>query len=666
MSYSGNPSLAPDVRRRILSTFRQTLDLAARGSHHEATLGCDFILQMDPHFGPARALQERLNGAPGQPVEVDDLRAGVAALEDAAGPPEVEAHAGGGAMFGDLDDLDLEVDAGTPAADDPALRDRLADRLEVRDFAGALELARRSPQAIAADAELARLVETATARQEAAPYVQKFLDAARRSLGDGDERGAATMLEKARSLDPTHPGLRDLATRLAAGPAPPPRRERPPAPPAAARAEPPDSESAGRIAELLAEGQKSFGAGDYQSAIDAWSRIFLIDIDHAEASRRIEEARRLKAEQERRIEEVFHEASDSLESGDRAAARRGFERVIELEPGHLAAREYLERLSRDEAPRPAAAPAAPRPAPAAGGGTDPFVLKEEILVPPPPGAAVGRDADRPRTGAGKEGGARRRFVLIGSGVLALAVAALFVAYQNRDRLFPNSSEAAPPTAETVDPIARATRLHDDGKTAMAINQLRRLPPSDPHYEEAQALISQWEASGRAPDGAATSAPAPEALERRRELLAAAADSLSRRQFLTAEESFAQAASIAPLDDADAELRRRAERALEPLAREIQFFREGEYELALPGLWRLHQAEPDNPDVRRLIVDSYYNMAVRDLQRGDARGAAGKLDEAAGLVPDDAEIARHRLFAQAYQEREKDLQYRIYVKYLPRR
>ncbi len=74
MSYAGNPSLAPDVQKRILETFRHTLDVAARGSLEEARLGCDFILQLDSQFSPAHTLSERLRGASG-PVEIGDLRA---------------------------------------------------------------------------------------------------------------------------------------------------------------------------------------------------------------------------------------------------------------------------------------------------------------------------------------------------------------------------------------------------------------------------------------------------------------------------------------------------------------------------------------------------------------------------------------------------------------
>ncbi len=60
MPYAGNPSLSPEVQKRVLGTFEQTLGLAAEGNRQEALLGCDFVLRMDPQFEPARRLQERL------------------------------------------------------------------------------------------------------------------------------------------------------------------------------------------------------------------------------------------------------------------------------------------------------------------------------------------------------------------------------------------------------------------------------------------------------------------------------------------------------------------------------------------------------------------------------------------------------------------------------
>ena len=47
-------------------------------------------------------------------------------------------------------------------------------------------------------------------------------------------------------------------------------------------AAPPESLGGDRISQLLAEGQRAFDAERYQDAIDCWSRIFLIEIDHDE------------------------------------------------------------------------------------------------------------------------------------------------------------------------------------------------------------------------------------------------------------------------------------------------------------------------------------------------------------------------------------------------
>ena len=62
-------------------------------------------------------------------------------------------------------------------------------------------------------------------------------------------------------------------------------------------------------------------------------------------------ARKLKAESERQVEEIFHEGSAHLDAAEMAEAQAAFRWVLELQPGHLAAREMLQRA---EAPAPAA------------------------------------------------------------------------------------------------------------------------------------------------------------------------------------------------------------------------------------------------------------------------------------------------------------------------
>ena len=62
-SYPGNPSLPREVRDKILSTFRHTLNLFKEGKEDDCLIGCDFILKMDPRFTPARQLMEKAQKA---------------------------------------------------------------------------------------------------------------------------------------------------------------------------------------------------------------------------------------------------------------------------------------------------------------------------------------------------------------------------------------------------------------------------------------------------------------------------------------------------------------------------------------------------------------------------------------------------------------------------
>jgi len=386
------------------------------------------------------------------------------------------------------------------------------------------------------------------------------------------------------------------------------------------------------------------------------------------------------------VEEVFHDGLGRLEAGDLPAARQAFERVLELQPSYLAAREYLQQLDAGQVPVVTPAPAPPRdPALTTGEmaalplpGLDaapaaPGDLKEEILVPPEPGEVpAGRRARREAREGAAEGEApaagrkraSRTFLYVGGAVLALVLAVVGYVYLNRDRYFPNSTDESA-LVPKVDPIARATALHKQGKDAGAVAQLRRIPPKDPHYRAAQKLIAAW-ATPAAPAVPAAAPLPPEAAERRARLLADARQATAERSYLKALEQFDAAGKIAKLEGADAEDMARAKREVEPFANQVEAFRQHEWEYVLPTLWRLREKDPANKDVERLIVDSYYDLGVRDLQRADPAQAANRFSEALKLHPEDAELRRQYLFAQTYQERPQDMLFRIYVKYLPER
>jgi len=797
MNYPGNPSLGDEVRQRILATFAQSLELAQTGRPQEAALGCDFILELDPQFKPAAELKERLaDGGQG----LDDLQAYVSGSEEAAGDDD---------LF-DLDSLDLDGDLdggpGGAAAEsapvspaDPAatLQAEIGRLFAARDFQGVLERAGEQRELVMANAELRQTVEAAQSRLEAQPYVESFLKDAGAALRTGDGERARIALDKAQSLDASHPLIAEFeeAYRRSAepeagapadaaptaasfdesrqepvfelgadddafdrglddgpgetggeagaevlgdddedlfagfempdldeqevsaqeSPVQPPPAESPveldlgaaPEELPALDSSPAEAsagtggESDDRIAQLLGEGQEAADRGDYQTAIDAWSRIFLIDVDHEEAARRIEDARRHKAEREREVEEIFHDGLDALERGEKNEARTRFEKVLEVQPNHLAAREYLQQI---ESGGPVTGPGdeAPDARDVTGdlgsfdlsdlstgegqGSSEP--LKQEILVPPAPGeerpsggaggvasayddagggGAAPTVAPR-RVAAGARSAGRRMFVLIGGAVLVLVVVVAWFVLQNKERFFPNSTteEAAQPAAAPGQGvIERAKTLHDKGNTGMALAQLKRIRPDQAEYEEAQKLIAAWEAPAESTaQEQAEPAVSPKDMARRADLIDRAAAAFGQQEYLRSLELYGSARSIAPLDGQDLANFRQAAAKLEPLKRQIELFHQGEYEMIMPELWRLLEENPANRDARRLLVSSYYNRGVRELQRGDAARAAAEFQEALSLAPDDEELQRHYLFAKTYEQRSKDLLYRIYVKYLP--
>jgi tetratricopeptide (TPR) repeat protein len=563
MDYPGDPALAQEIRTRVLTTFRQTVELAGEGRLQEASLGCDFILKMDPRFEPARKLQERLAGSAG-PVSAADL---LLARADEPAPPAPPPP--------------------PPVTISPA-EDLRTTQLDPQDLA--LSLADEG-------VDLGALFETPASAQQAAPP----------PLGHTD------------------------------------------------------SEPASRIDELLAEGQRAFDESQYQNAIDVWSRIYLIDLDHAEANRRIDAARKLKAEQERVADEQLHEGVRALEEGRSVEARAIFERLLEQNPNHIAAREYLGQqpgsegvLSTHEGPGElySEPPEAPLPAP------PPVAASNDV--------ATGTTAPR-RGASGVKGQARaasadRRFVWIGAaGLVLLLVAGWFLA-SNWKRLFPNA-EVAAPTEAVSSMVEEAVRLHAGGDLEGAKQRLRRVTRPNPEYPRAQELLAEWsvpEADPAADAAAAAAADEHSALRmaERSALLERARRAYEEREYLGAVKSFRAAEQIAPLDGALADLYADSKRQLLPLAAQVDLFQQREWERVLPLLWRQHLDDESNRDVRRLLSDTLFNMGVQAMRDGDKEAAVENFRDLVRIAPEDTLAQRLLLFAERYPGSSQDLVFQI--------
>ena len=74
---------------------------------------------------------------------------------------------------------------------------------------------------------------------------------------------------------------------------------------------------------------------------------------------------------------------------------------------------------------------------------------------------------------------------------------------------------------------------------------------------------------------------------------------------------------------------------------VKLYNEGEYETAIPVLWRIYQADKDNQDARSYLLRCYYNQGITQLQNGLYRRHRESFDEALALDPKDAEAMRHK-------------------------
>ena len=425
-----------------------------------------------------------------------------------------------------------------------------------------------------------------------------------------------------------------------------------------------DAESAERIQQLLAEGQTQFEQGQFQSAIDVWSRIFLIDIDHAEASRRIEEARGKKDELERQAEEIFNSALDQIEAQQLEEAKASLARVLEFQPTHPAATEYLAQLQAGEVPVINRADFE-TPSSAVDLLDDGGLGDLQAATLSDDGQSMEAAVARDRVVVVKR--TDRRLLGLAAGVGILLIGGIGFLVMKWDDIFRNTDQAAQQQpVRKNDPIRTANTMFDGGNIENAILLLEKVSPDDENYQEAQALIAQWKAMVETPADAEPAGPSEEMMQRRELLLRAARDAYGLSAFIRARKYFDNAGKILPLETEDLALRRECDYKLEPIAEYLEGFREAEYERILPGLWRKLEEEPESPDLKMLIIDSYYNLALTDLQRGNPAGAAAKLTEALEVAPESEELKRLKLFADSYSSKSPDLLYRIFVKYLPAR
>ncbi|HWZ86499.1 MAG TPA: hypothetical protein VN032_09880 [Thermoanaerobaculia bacterium] len=756
-AYPGNPSLPREVRDKILSTFRHTLNLFKEGKAEDCVIGCDFILKMDPRFAPARQLMEKAKN-PSSAVDVDGLESLVSET-----PTRQDRVA---------------------SADTDRLLVRAVESLNARDFDATIAAAEQVLQILPGNHNATEILRKAREKKNAQPQFEAARQRAIAALEGNRVGEARAALEKMRGLDPEHPAVGLLERKLGAL-APPPAPElgestnpgfpvppgpepspggglgdlsldslsldddspavvQPPAdfgtgdatgplslsgrgvshdapdvfasdagkgrsapnfwsdPPAdasdlgslsldepetaghsapafadvpspvfspapQAAPEPPSQQQ--EIASLIERGDEAARAGNRQQAIEMWSRIFLIDINNSDAVGRIEKVRQEMSEGNKRVADALKRGREAFEAGDFTGAREAFLQVLAFDETDATARSYIDRIESELA-RPSAGLDLSRKSPQSD------ILSEEMAD----AAAPEIEADfEPEPAIGKETAATtttrrpldRRFVMALGAAMALAIAVggyLMLRPARGKSVARGASESGPS-------LEHATALFKEGKVTETIAELRQIAPENPDYARAQKLLGSLtrKSDGTAAGGSSETAsgekaeappsgPPPEALRQRQE----AEKALAEKRYIEALTAFNLAAPSFQQDPSFAQSLGAASEKVSELTPAVKLYNEGEYETAIPILWRLFQADRDNQDAKSYLLRSYYNQGITQLQNGLYPKAAESFREVLAVDPADADAIRHKKFAEHFAKGDLDLMGRIYVRHVQQR
>lgn len=261
--------------------------------------------------------------------------------------------------------------------------------------------------------------------------------------------------------------------------------------------DPPDDTSVqhdAKTEDLLLAGFDRYFAGEYQQAINVWTRVLFLDRGHARARAYIERARSALAEQQRESEELLDNGVAAFNRGEIDLARKLLTSALDSGGTQDLALPILARLNRLES-AVSAVESAQRP-------------------------AAFRAASPAAAETPKRSGVFVWLVVL----IAVVAGAMFVVLNPnvefwmlpRDR----RSEVAPVVQSPVEPLPqarpgemaleRATSLFEAGAPRDALRELARVRPTDPRRPEADRLRADIQRALLAPLQTPLDAVAPEA------------------------------------------------------------------------------------------------------------------------------------------------------------
>ncbi|MCU0292680.1 MAG: hypothetical protein MUF10_11940 [Thermoanaerobaculaceae bacterium] len=402
-----------------------------------------------------------------------------------------------------------------------------------------------------------------------------------------------------------------------------------------------------RVQELLDQGQAAFDAGDFQGAIETWSRIYLVDAHHAEAELRIEQARRRREEVERLAEHRFYEAREAFEQGRPDEARALCQEVLSIQPQHLEAHDLLQRLET---------PAAPPPTPPPSMAADEDDLFRDDFVPATiastqlattSSATLGTVRERPVAGKAPEQGVRKiaglpmLWVAAGGGVLVLILAgALFMG----GKLFLHGSDSVSTSLNIADGLA------EKGQLADAIRVLENLS-GQLEGEQANLVNERIQSLKKRLKAQATPVPSFDT----KAIRATMAGGQRLKAWQMVQDGLAKVPSEPELLAIQGELTSYSG-SFPSLAAAL---RESNWEGLRQLSDRMRQDHPEDAELGRVWAVATYNLAVASLRKYQVAPANSLLGELIKLGDDPAAVKLQQ-FARSYLSRPADPRYDIFV------
>lgn len=402
-----------------------------------------------------------------------------------------------------------------------------------------------------------------------------------------------------------------------------------------------------RVQELLDQGQRAFDSGDFQGAVETWSRIYLIDAHHAEAELRIEQARRRREEVERLAEHRFYEAREAFEQGRADDARTLCREVLDLQPQHLEAHDLLQRLET-----PAALPPPPTPSLAADEEDlfkDDFVPATIASTPVAGGPAATAAPGRERAAPVRAGEKPARTIAGLSLPVAAAAGAVLVAAAAAG-LFFGGKLLFRGSDKNATTISIADALAEKGQLADAIGVLESLS-GQLEGEQANLVNEKIQTLKRRLKARATPVPAFDATAIR-----AAIDAGQRMKALRLVQDGLQKAPSEPVLLAFQTELSGYSSVLPQLATAV---RDGNWEAARQAAARIREDHPEDTEASQVWGVATFNVALVALRKYQVAAANSLLIE---LVRegDDPQAAKLQAFAKSYLSRPADPRYDLFV------